>query len=110
MKESERRGIKRFGLQIPTMIMSADPMQQTEKLCLLSRDLSGYGGFFTGQKDLTLDSLVDLRIILDFNTSSGSESNRYSVIEVEGRVLRKEREGVAIRFDGKFSISPVEGG
>ncbi len=108
MTGSERRGIKRFGLQIPTMIMSTDPARQTEKLCLLSRDLSGYGGFFIGQKDLSLDSLVDLRIILDFNTSCGAESERYSVIEVEGKVLRTEREGVAIRFDGKFKISPID--
>ncbi len=110
MTGSERRGIKRFGLQIPTIVISADPARQTEKLCLLSRDLSGFGGFFTGHKDLLLDSLVDLRIILDFNNSCGSQANRYSVIEVEGRVLRKEREGVAIRFDGKFRISPVDGG
>ena len=109
MVKSEKRSLTRFGLQVPALIMASDPARQLEKVCLLSRDLSGFGGFFISKEYLSLDALVDIRLILDFSTSCVSESDRYSVIEVEGVILRKEATGIAIKFNGGFRISPIPG-
>jgi len=107
MADSEKRGLKRFGLKVPALITPIDQTQQLGNICLLSRDLSGVGGFFASQDRFPLEALVDIRLILDFSSSCMSETERYSMIEVGGTILRNEDTGIAVRFDGNFKISPV---
>ncbi len=107
MEEPDKRSLKRFGLKVPALIMPFDPTQPLNKVCLISRDLSGFGGFFFSQDQWPLDSTLNILMILDFRPGSVSEAERYSLIQVEGTILRNEEGGIAVRFDEKCTISAI---
>jgi hypothetical protein len=110
MDGMENRQLDRFELEIPVLLDSFDQSRKEENICLLSRDLSGNGVFVFTSSPLSLNALVKLGMILDIKSVYESGHKQYSLIEVEGIVIRVESAGMAIRFENTSKISPIEGG
>jgi len=105
MFESENRRLERFGLKIPVLIGATERL--FENVCLLSRDLSGNGGFVTTREPFPVNAPVKIGLILNLEPAEGAEDGRYALVEVTGTVVRSEDCGMAIGFEQEFKISPI---
>jgi hypothetical protein len=95
----ERRTLKRFNLRLQAILKE---LQDREKAVeLVTRDISSDGAFLVTDSPLPLDSGVELTLFLPAGEVKKSK------IRVDGRVVRAESEGIAVRFDSRYSFTPV---
>jgi len=101
--------MERFELKIPVMIAPRELHGRSERVWLLSQNLSGTGGFFSTSQPLPVKSKVWLGLVMDLDQSKTKDAERYALIDAVGTVLRVEKEGMAVKFDRQFKILPIEG-
>lgn len=104
----ERRKVERFDLALPARIEVIDTLQGREKELhdLLTRDICEDGAFFHTPQPLPEHTEVKIDLILPLNRLERIKENR-AHIRVKGVVLRSETEGMAIRFEKGYKISPL---
>ena len=95
----DRRGLHRFNLRLHAVLQEF--RDRAEAMELYTRDISSDGAFLLSDSPLPLDSTVKLTLFLP----PGQEKK--SKIRVDGKVVRAEHEGFAVRFESKYSLSPA---
>ena len=95
----DRRGLQRFNLRLEAILQEL--RDRAEGLELYTRDISSDGAFLYTDHPLPLDSSVELTLMLPVGEVSKSK------IKVDGRVIRAEQDGIAVRFDSRYSFTPA---
>jgi len=105
----EKRKMERFALNLPALLSIKDENGNTRAFEFMIRDICAGGAFFKTDTPLSVgtDVKMDLIISLDKVESGKNEKNNRSHIDVSGSVIRTESQGMAVCFDKKYSISPL---
>ncbi len=104
----ERRREQRFDLRLAARlkILSPRPDQTPVALNLFTRDISCCGAFFPTEGALDIGTRVQVALVLIPERPRTSEVKR-ALIEVTGRVLRKEVMGMAVDFEKGYKLAPL---
>jgi hypothetical protein len=105
---TERRSIKRFELDLPSVL--TDPRTGADH-AIRTRDISANGAFLIGPPCFQPGTVVSLRIRLERREGNGSAAEPSPVINTRGRVVRSNLHGVGVEFSKPCRISRlVQGG
>jgi hypothetical protein len=111
---SEKRGLKRFELEIPARIKIGASNKKDRALELLTSDISSGGAFFHTSQPLAEGTDVKIDLVLPISRlckslDKGEGEYQHAYIKVTGKVLRTESKGMAIVFNEDYEISPWHG-
>ena len=98
-KEQEQRSLQRFDLRLYTVLEELE--NRTNQLELYTRDISSDGAYICTEDPLPLDTPVELTFFLPVKQKIRSK------IQTNGKVVRSEREGIAVRFQSNYQILSV---
>lgn len=108
--EEEKRGLKRFDLEIPAKIKISTSGEGEEVHDLITSDISSGGAFFHTSKPLPEGTDVKIDLILPLSKLRELEGNYdHTYIKISGTVLRTESRGMAICFHKDYEIRPWKG-
>jgi len=94
--EQEKRDVQRFDLRLHTVLQKLE--NRASQLELYTRDISSDGAYLCMERPLPLDTSVELTFFLPVRQRIRSK------IQTNGRVIRSEKEGMAIRFESNYQI------
>jgi hypothetical protein len=97
--ELEKREIERFDLRLFTLLQELE--NRPSQFQLYTRDISSDGAYLCTDDPLPLDTPVELTFYLPVQQEIRSK------IHTNGRVVRSEKEGMAVRFDSKYQIVAI---
>ncbi|MBN2809756.1 MAG: PilZ domain-containing protein [Deltaproteobacteria bacterium] len=95
----EKRVVTRYNLQVPAHVEAFCGSGQIETYKWKTRDVSCSGAFLLTDGQ-SLENGTDIKVNLYLNSFSGSGS----WVEMNGRVVRRESEGVGVSFDGHYQF------
>ena len=95
----ERRVVTRYSLQVPAHVEAELSSGDVRSFKLKTRDISSSGAFLLTE-GLELEPGTHLKVNLYLNTFSSSGS----CIVVNGRVVRTDKDGVGVCFDGQYQF------
>ena len=96
LEEQEKRDVQRFDLRLHTVLQKLE--NRASQLELYTRDISSDGAYLCMERPLPLDTSVELTFFLPVRQRIRSK------IQTNGRVIRSEKEGMAIRFESNYQI------
>jgi len=102
----EKRKIERFELKVFSKIKLEPAWDYTDTIELNTKNVSSKGAYFKTLKPLPLGTSVSMTMKLKVNNNLKSTINLVA-IEVTGKVIRSENEGMAILFDNGFKMLPL---
>jgi hypothetical protein len=110
----EKRGLRRFDLEIPAKIRVTSSQRKERALDLLTSNISSGGAFFHTSQPLSEGTVVKIDLILPLNRlvkrlEKGEKRYKHAYIRISGKVLRTESRGMAIVFNEDYEISPWQG-
>ncbi|MBN2705155.1 MAG: PilZ domain-containing protein [Deltaproteobacteria bacterium] len=95
----ERRVVTRYNLQVPVQVETLSDEGRGESYEWKTRDVSSSGAFLlTGGQNLEQGTGLKVNIFLNSFTGSGSW------VEMNGRVVRIEEDGVGVCFEGQYQF------
>ena len=97
--EQEKRAVERFELRLHTVLQELE--NRAGQLELYTRDISSDGAYLCTEQPLPLDTPVELTFFLPVRKKIRSK------IQTNGRIIRLENQGVAVRFESKYQIQSV---
>ena len=101
----ERRKLERFQLHVPAKIELTDASGQHETLQLETKDISADGAYFVSSKAITEGANLRLEMILSVDKLKDLIGVHKKVeLQLQGRVIRSDSDGVAVLFDRKYHI------
>ena len=104
----EKRKVERFDLQTETIVNVQNEAIMDKIPILISRDISCSGVFLTTENPLPINTMINLDILLNHHKlSSGSKEKRIN-ISTSGKVVRKDDQGMAVKFDELFKVSHLK--
>ncbi|RKZ25937.1 hypothetical protein DRQ26_05190 [bacterium] len=95
----EKRVVTRYNLQVPAHVEAMLGSGGVQKYEWKTRDVSSGGAFLLTDGQL-MEQGTDLKVNLYLNSFSGSGS----WVEMNGRVVRIEDDGVGVCFDGQYQF------
>lgn len=105
----ERRKIERYELHVPTTIEIADATGCLETLQVETKDISASGAYFVAPREpicegaqLRLEMILPVERLKDL-----IGANKKVGLRLEGRVIRKDANGIAVLFDKKYQITAL---
>ena len=99
IESQEKREVQRFDLRLQTVIQKLE--NRANQFELYTRDISSDGAFLCIDQPLPLDTPVELTFFLPVKQQIRSK------IHTNGRVIRSESEGMAVRFESEYQIVAV---
>ncbi|MBN1837421.1 MAG: PilZ domain-containing protein [Spirochaetales bacterium] len=103
----ERRKLERFLLRLPAKVVS--PSAEEEPCRVETRDVSADGAFLVTKLPLEAGASVTVELELPVDRFKQLlEQGRDVTLRINGVVVRSETDGVAVRFQKKYEIVPVE--
>jgi hypothetical protein len=97
--EQDRRGIGRFNLRLRSLIKE---LREREKILeLYTRDVSSDGAFFYTNDPLPVDTDLSMTLFLPAGPTPKGK------ISVDGKVIRTEQDGMAVRFNPDYTLVAV---
>ena len=90
-----------------TAILETYLKDQVEKLELPTRDVSSLGAFFLTSLALPTGAYVKTTMFLRIEALKSMGMECEVKVDVSGTVQRAEEDGIAVRFNGGYRISPV---
>ena len=106
MNWEERRKMDRFTLELPAGISIPDESGKPRTFNVVTRNICAGGAFLQTDDPLSEGTYVKIDLILSLNNFTGLEG-KGSRIDVSGTVVRTESQGMAVCFDKRYRISPV---
>ena len=105
---SEKRKFQRFDLALPARVEVLDQMTIEEKplLTLATKNISQGGAFFPTSSPLPEGTEVKVDLVLPLNGLDKIKEDR-SYMQVKGRVLRSDPDGMAISFREGVKLRPL---
>ena len=89
-EEKEKREVQRFDLRLHTVLQELRNRAQGSEL--YTRDISSDGAYLCTDRPLPIDTPVELTFYLPVQQQIRSK------IQTNGRVIRSEEDGIAVRF------------
>jgi len=103
---TDKRRLERYNLTVPVQIQVTGESGITG-LEAFTKNVSSGGTFLTMENKLEVGQRVSLKLYLSINKlQEFFMMDNQARIEVNGMVIRKERDGVGIQFDKKYTILP----
>ena len=96
----ERRVVTRYNLQVPAQVETMPSNGDVQLYEWKTRDVSSSGAFLVTEGGQPLKKGTVIKVNLYLNSFSGSGS----WVEMNGRVVRIESEGVGVCFDGQYQF------
>jgi hypothetical protein len=106
--EIERRKMERFSLEVPAMLSIMDKSGQPMALEVTTDNICAGGAFFITDTHMSVGTDVGMDLILSLKANDKIEEKK-TRIDISGRVIRTDERGVAVCFDNKYNISPLNG-
>ena len=106
MKHAEKRSLERFKLQLLSRISVRGKERDMQAIKLLTKDVSAGGAFFNISDPLSVGTRVDLDLILNIDRFKELKGNS-ALFNLSGTVIRTDKNGMAISFDEKFTVSQI---
>lgn len=103
MAEIERRKMERFSLELPVLLSMVDESGIQRAFEAMTKNICSGGGFFITDKPMSVGTDVKMGLILSINKEKKAH------VDASGSVIRTEEQGIAVRFDKKYNISPLNG-
>jgi len=97
--------MERFVLRFPALLTMMDESGNPRAFEVMIRDICAGGAFFKTSTPLSIGTQVKMDLILPENKFKIRKRVK-THIDVSGSVVRKEKQGIAVYFDKKYSISP----
>ena len=102
----EKRKMERFELEVFSTIRVGPKGHHKDTIELCSKNICSEGAYFETSKLLPVGTPVALSIKLKVNNKLNERNNQVA-IEVTGKVIRSEKDGMAIKFDNDFKMLPL---
>ena len=102
----EKRMVERFDLQLEAFVSSPGSASQNESESLVTRDISMCGAFLKTDTPLPVGSKVCVDMILTLGGQKEQNAQK-AWIKASGKVLRTDKEGMAVGFDEQSRILPI---
>jgi len=99
IEQQEKREVQRFDLRLHTVLTELE--NRAGRLELYTRDISSDGAYLCMENPLPLDTPVELTFFLPLRQQIRSK------IQTNGRIVRSEGRGVAVRFESSYQIMSV---
>ncbi len=104
----ERRKLERFGLNSPARLQIIRGSGKPEKLDLTTKDISSDGAFLFAHAPIPEGANVKIDFFISLDTLRKISGEEGSVrVRVNGKVIRTNQDGIAIRFDSKYKITAL---
>lgn len=104
--EYENRKMERFSLDLAGLLSingrSEDGVRKFQTV-----DICAGGALFHTTESVPLGAEISVDLILPLDRFKEIKTKR-ALIEVSGKVIRKENNGVAVCFDSQYKISPID--
>ncbi len=104
--EYENRQMERFSLDLDGLL-SIDERAEEGLQKLQTIDISAGGALFQTIESVALGTDVSVDLILPLERFKEIKTRR-ALIEVSGKVIRKDQNGMAVCFDSRYKISPID--
>ncbi len=103
----ENRRLERFGLELPAKIeIRKRSTKETEIMNLFTGNVCAGGAFFHTDKPLPVGTQVKIDLILPLEKLKKIKGKN-ACIKVDGKVLRSDENGMAVRFNKRYKIIPL---
>ncbi len=106
MVAKEKRKMERFELKVFSKIRVESGWHDIDTIELNTENICSIGAYFKTLKPFPVGTPVSLAMKLKVGSKLKPTSNLMSV-EVSGKVIRSEKDGMAIRFDNSFKMLPL---
>ena len=101
----KKRKMERFFLELPICLTVNNSNRKQETLELQTSNVCADGAFVKTDEPLSIGTKVDISMTLSLERLKKFRGKK-SLINVSGFVIRTDQQGMAIRFDNKYKISP----
>jgi hypothetical protein len=105
MAETNMRNMERFDLELTAYLSVADNGEKGKSIELMTSNICAGGAYFLTDRPMSKGTEVKMDLILELERLHALWG-RQSHIHVSGFVIRTDQQGMAIRFDRKYKISP----
>jgi PilZ domain len=105
--EVERRKMERFSLELPALLSMMDESGIHKSLDVMTKNICSDGAFFITYTPMSVGTDVKMDLILSLNIDDKFNEIK-THIDVSGAVIRTEEHGIAVCFDRKPNISPLD--
>jgi len=106
MKETNRRRLERFDIALPAKV-AAGPGKGENIFTLTTANVSAGGAFFKTDAVLPVGTEVLVELTLLAELFRNVKPANSTLVRLAGKVLRHERDGMAIVFSEHFHMQPV---
>lgn len=105
--ETENRYLKRFRIALPAILeqSNGNGSNGSDRLSLISRDISARGAFFLSPQTLPVGTSVKVKLFL-LQGAGSDRANQKAEVDLCGSVVRVEPDGLAVCFEKKYEIFP----
>jgi hypothetical protein len=104
--ESERRQVERFSLQMPALISMMNESVTQKPFEVITQNISSGGAFFITNEPILTGTHLEMDLILSSKKDAVFKEKK-TYIHVSGAVVRTGEHGLAVCFDKKYFISPL---
>lgn len=98
--------MERFALELPAQLLVAKGGDPNGKLAAWTTDICAGGAFFNTDQSIPLGTEVSIDLFFSLERFNALETNQ-ARIEIMGKVIRSEANGMAVSFDKRYKVSPV---
>lgn len=101
--------MERFDLDVPALVVLKNNNSTTSKteVELRTKNICAGGAFLITTDPFQIGTKVDIDVRLSLFDNS-VEKEKKSAVQLSGSVIRTDAYGMAVKFDKKFQIFPVE--
>ena len=108
MQPIEKRKLERFNLEIP-VIVSITAVGAQKKLDMTTRDVCSGGAYFRTEQSVPIGTEMQINLVLPLEKFKMLPDHCEKVlVNLSGKVLRIESDGIGVCFDETYDIRPVQ--
>jgi len=106
--KSERRTTERLPLKVPAMLSVVDRNGKRKSFEVMTKNICSGGAFLLTDTPQAVGMDITMDLILSFNSfnMNTAAEEKKTHIDLSGTVVRSEKNGMAVCFNKKYSISP----
>jgi hypothetical protein len=101
----ERRKRERFNLIIPTRLVLTNNEKEAEVVEINTCNISAGGVYFRTQQSIPEGTKVSISFVLPIEKLARVLGAK-SFVQIRGKVIRADMEGVAVSFNNNYEILP----
>ena len=103
----EKRKMERFALGLYSRIQIKSGERTLETIELITQNICAGGAYFKTSDPLPFDACLSIYMDFEVPGIANGPSNNLTCIETSGKVIRSNKNGMAIRFDNSYKIRPL---